>query len=234
MKNTRTNFIVACAGLSLSIAAFAPSARANLIVDPSFESNPLVSDFLVLGNFPAYQGVWGQELSTITGPDDGVIPAAGSLQLRMAYTGSYTQAFQPIDVTASAGLIDSGGAAVNMNALYNANLPAALGAISVSFFTTSTYGSITGTAANSFTLDGSANSWEPLAVNAPIPVGTRWLLAQVAYQDASLIGSDGTTHPGFVDAADLTIRAVPEPAAILSGLIFGGLALTRRRRLPTA
>ena len=234
MKNTRINLIVACAGLSLSIAAFAPSAHANLIVDPSFESNALTTDVNVLGNFPVYQGVWGQELSTITGPDDGVIPAAGVKQLRMAYTGSYTQAFQPIDVTASAGLIDSGGAAVNMNALYNANVPAALGAIAVSFFTTNTYGSLTGTAINSFTLDASANSWEPLAVNAPIPAGTRWLLAQVAYQDASLMASDGTIHPGFVDAADLTIRAVPEPAAMLSGLIFGGLALIRRRRMPTA
>ena len=227
MKNTRINLIVACAGLSLSIAAFAPSAHANLIVDPSFESNALTTDVNVLGNFPGFQGVWGQELSTITGPDDGVIPAAGVKQLRMAWTGSYTQAFQPIDVTASAGLIDSGGAAVNMNALYNANVPAALGAIYVSFFTTRTAG-------NSFTLDGSANSWEPLAVNAPIPAGTRWLLAQVAYQDASLMASDGTIHPGFVDAADLTIRAVPEPAAMLSGLIFGGLALIRRRRMPTA
>ena len=141
--NIRGNMVVACAGLSLAIVAVPPSARANLLVDPSFESNPLTTDVNVLGNFPGFQGVWGQELSTITGPDDGVIPAAGSKQLRMAYTGSYTQAFQAIDVTSSAALIDSGSAAVNMNALYNANLPAALGVISVSFFTTSTYGSLT-------------------------------------------------------------------------------------------
>ena len=44
------------------------------------------------------------------------------------------------------------------------------------------------------------------------------------------MASDGTIHPGFVDAADLTIRSVPEPAAMLSALTFGSLGLIRRRR----
>ena len=79
--NTRIHFHVAA--LSLGIAAFAPAAGANLLIDPSFEANPLDTAANILGNFPAFQGVWGVEAATITGVDGGVTPALGSKMLRM-------------------------------------------------------------------------------------------------------------------------------------------------------
>jgi hypothetical protein len=214
----------------LLIAAFvSPTAHANLLTDPGFEANPLTTDFNVLNNFVGYQGQWGQELSTITGVDGGVTPAQGAKMLRMAYTGGVTtQAFQTIDVTSSAAVIDAGSATINLNALFTTgpNLSGALAGVYVSFFTLSNYGSITSTIGNTLNLDNSANTWQPISVNGAIPVGTRWLLAQVAYANVSLLSSDGTVNPGYVDAADLTL--VPEPAT-LGLLTLGALALRRRK-----
>jgi hypothetical protein len=226
--NIRTNVIRVCAGVLLAIAAATPSEGANLLVDPGFEANPLDTAANVLNDFPTYQGIWGVEAATITGVDGGVTPAAGLKMLRMVDDGQAgtTQGMQVTDVTSYAALIDSGGATVTMSALFDANLPAALGGVYVSFFTANYYGSLTSFIGNTMTLDNVTSTWEPISVSGAIPVGTRWLLSQVVYSDASLVGSDGASYPGYVDAGDLTI--VPEPAT-LSLLALGGLAMMRRR-----
>ena len=60
----------------------------------------------------------------------------------------------------------------------------------------------------------------------------KWLwMRQVAYQNASLLGADGTYYPGYVDAADLTITQIPEPTT-LALLALGGLTLGGRKRIP--
>jgi hypothetical protein len=231
MLNTRTSQILACCvGLTLAFAACTPAVGANLLVDPGFEANPLTTASNVLNFFATYQGIWGVENATITGVDGGVTPIQGVKMLRMDNTGSYTQGFQVTDVTSYAALIDSGGATVNMSALFNVdkNLPAALGGVAVSFFTTSNYASnIPPYPISSLTLDNSANTWEPISVSSAIPVGTRWLLSQVFYQDATLLGVDGNYGGGYVDAAGLTIT--PEPATM--GLLsLGILGVLRKRR----
>ena len=213
----------------MCVLFIAVSANANLLVDPGFEVNPLDTATNVLNYFVTYQGIWGQENSTITGVDGGVAPAQGIKMLRMDNTGSYTQTFQVTDVTSYAALIDSGGATANMNALFNVdkNLAAALGVVGLSFFTASNYGSIIGSSPTaSLTLDNSVNTWEQISVSSAIPVGTRWVLSQVAYMDSTLLGIDGNYGGGYVDAADMTI--VPEPATMcLLGL--GGLLLRKRK-----
>ena len=228
--NTRTNWILACAGLALAFAASAPAARANLLVDPGFEVNPLDTAYNVLNFFPTYQGIWGVEAATITGVDGGVTPAQGLKMLRMVDDGQAgtTQGMQVTDVTSYAALIDGGGATVNMSALFNANLPAALGGVYVSFFSANYYGSLTGFIGNTLTLDNTTTTWEPILVSGAIPAGTRWLLSQVLYSDASLLGSDGVSYPGYVDAAELTI--VPEPTSVVGLLVAGASALRLRRR----
>jgi hypothetical protein len=227
--NTRTKLILTCAALLLTITATTPSARANLLVDPGFEANPLNTDAYVINTpNPMNPGVWGVEMATITGVDGGVTPFQGVKMLRMTDDfQTATQGFQAIDVTSDAALIDSGGATVNMSALFTAdkNTPAAIGAVYVSFFTTSNYASLTTYIGNSLTLDNSNLTWQTISTSGPIPAGTRWLLSQVAYNDASLVG-----NPGYVDAADLTIT--PEPGTmllLLSGMV-GLLCYARRKR----
>ena len=230
--HTRTKWILACVGLALAFAASAPSARANLLVDPGFEVNPLDTAFNVLNNFPLYQGIWGVEAATITGADGGVTPFQGVKMLRMVDDGQAgtTQGMQVTDVTSYAALIDSGGATVNMSALFDAhqNLSAALGGVYVSFFTANYYGSLTSFIGNTLTLDNATSTWEPISVSGAIPPGTRWLLSQVVYSDASLLGSDGVSYPSYVDAAGLTIT--PEPASVVGLLVVAATALRMRRR----
>jgi hypothetical protein len=208
-----------------------PAAKANLLVDPGFEVNPLTTDAAVINSpNPMLPGVWGQENSTIVVAEFTVTPPQGVKMLRMDWTGSYTQTFQATDVTSYAALIDSGGATVNISALFNANpkIGAALGALSVTFCTTSLYSSNTGFIANSLTLDNSPNTWQLISKSSAIPAGTRWLLSQVAFQDASLQGvpPDTTRYGGYVDAADLNIT--PEPATMCL-LGIGGLLLRKRK-----
>jgi hypothetical protein len=224
--NTRTNWILACAGLALALAASAPSARANLLVDPGFESNPLDTAFNVLNNFPTYQGIWGVEAATITGVDGGVTPFQGVKMLRMVDDGAVTtQGMQVTDVSSYAAVINSGAATVNLGALFTAgpNVPAAGAGVVVQFFSAANYGSQIGTPLiGSLTLDSLASTWETVSVSGTIPIGTTWLLSQVYYSDASLLG-----NPGYVDAAEVTI--VPEPASVgLSAL--AAMALRMRRR----
>ena len=223
--NTRTTRLLACVGLALAFSASMPSARANLLVDPGFEANPLDTASNVLNFFVTYQGVWGVEAATITGIDGGVTPVQGVKMLRMTDDfQTTTQGFQATNVTSYAGLIDSGGATINMSALFNVdkNTPAALAGVYVSFFTASNYGSLTTYIGNTLTLDNLPSTWELISTSGAIPPGTRWLVSQVAYNDALLVG-----NPGYVDAADLTIT--PEPAT-LALLALGGLAMLRRRR----
>jgi hypothetical protein len=118
-----------------------------------------------------------------------------------------------------------------MSALFNVDkaVPAALGILGVSFFTGNTYGTLTSSFTGSLTLDNSDNTWELISASNAIPIGTRWLVSQVAYQDATLLGIDGAYHPGYVDVADMTITQIPEPAT-LGLLTLGGLAMYGKRK----
>ncbi|HVP12072.1 MAG TPA: hypothetical protein VMV94_12900 [Phycisphaerae bacterium] len=230
MKN-RTNRTLTLAALVFTIVASAQSVRANLLVDPGFEVNQLDTAYNVLNFFSTYQGIWGVEAATISGVDNGVTPFQGVQMLRMVDDGlTATQGFQVTDVSSYATLIDSGGATVNLSALFNVDkaVPAAISAVYVQFFTGPSYGSQIGSPlSGGLTLDISPNTWQTASLSGAIPAGTRWLLSQVLYNDASLMGIDGLSHPGYVDAANLTIT--PEPAG-LGVLALTALALWKRWR----
>ncbi len=225
------NRLAVCVVVLAAVCLLVAPARANLLVDPGFEVNPLTSYLNVLNDFPTYQGQWGVESATITGVDGGVSPSEGSQMLRMTDDGLVTtQAFQVTDVTAYAGLIDSGAGIVTLSALLNvdSNVPAAIGGVTVLFFSAANFGSQIGTPIiSNINLDSQPGTWELAALSGGIPVNTRWLVTQVAYSNASLIGNDGAVHPGYVDAARLIIT--PEPASLLL-LGLGGAALLLRRR----
>ena len=226
---TRMNRSFVSAGLFVALTLSASSASANLI-DPGFEANPLTPFTNVLTNFPGFQGQWGAENGAIVTAENGVTPAQGSKMLRMDDDGAVTtQAFQTTDVSSYAGIIDAGSAFVSLNALLNVDMhvPAATGGVYIQFFSASNYGSQIGLGlAGPLSLDNSPNTWETALVNTPIPVGTRWLMSQVYFGDASLLGVDGAVHPGYVDAADL--RITPEPST-LALLAIGAMATLRRR-----
>ena len=215
------SFAVIAVGLALTGAA-----NANILNNPGFEVATTTSAANVLGNFTGFQGIWAPEVGSITTATLGVTPAAGARMLRMNNAGGVaSQAFQAVDVTAYAALINSGTATMNASALYNTNggYTGAQGSIVVQFFTAANYGSLIGNSGISgLALDANPLTWETNSVSSAIPVGTTWMLFQVAYGNAS-IGNNA----GFVDNAFLEI--VPSPGAIaLLGL--GGLLGGRRRR----
>ncbi len=218
----------------LSVTFISSFGWANLLIDPGFEANPLNNYVTVLGNYATYQGQWGDELSTITGVDGGVTPAQLTKMLRMDFSGGVaTQTFQVTDVSSYAALIDAGNAVANLNALFNANpaLSGAVGNVTALFFDVSaTWGSPIGaTLATSTTLDNAPSTWQVVGASGAVPVNTRWIVSQVAYINSSLLAADGAYYPGYVDAADLTITQIPEPAT-LGLLALGSLVMRSKRK----
>ncbi|MCA9294739.1 MAG: hypothetical protein KDA20_13100 [Phycisphaerales bacterium] len=206
---------------------------ANLLTDPGFELNPLDTIANVLSDFTTYQNLWGPESSTIVGVDGGITPASGLNQMRMDWNGGVTtQTIQMVDVSSFAALIDAGNAQIVANALYNAapnpgvvNGPTA--GVYVNYFSAANFGSMIGpTDLSVFNLDLNPMSWEFNGVTATVPIGTRWVAFQVAYDNNSILGLSG----GYVDDTFMEIRAIPAPGPIALSGAAGLVALRRRRR----
>ena len=209
-----------------AIFCAATTAQANLLMDHSFENNPLNTFVNVLSNFVADQGQWGAEQATISLATGFVTPPDGTHMLSMTGSGGTYQTAQVTDVSSYAALITSGGAIVNLSALFNTpRLVSGAGAgVIVTFLRGTDFNADQiSTISHSLTLDGDANTWEQNSVSGAIPVDTQWIVSQVTYNAASL-GS----NPGFVDSAVLTV--VPEPGTALFGIACVGVAAFRRRR----
>lgn len=200
-----------------------PAEAQNLLVDPSFESNPLGNYSVVLNDFVGQQGVWGPEAATITGAQGGVTPFDGVKMLRMTNDGlSVTQCDQVIDVSSYAALIDGGGATFSLSGRFNVDgLPAALCGIVLRSYTGSSLGLTNGVASSGDQpLDTDAGTWETVSVNGVIPTNTRWIAVELYYRNSSIGGM-----PGYVDAVDLRIGAIYTDRAAWQAATSGGSTL---------
>lgn len=216
----------------LALFCAATTAQANLLIDFSFENNPLQAFNTVLSNFVANGGQWGAEAATISLATGGVTPPNGTKMLSMTGSGSAYQTAQVTDVSTGPNhnlIIGIGGAIVNLDALFNTPSGVSGGSASVQVtflsgtnFNTDQISTISGNRA----LDSDITTWELASVTGAIPVGTNWIVSQVVQSSAPL-----GANPGFADAANLTINAVPEPATTtLLGMAGLGVAAWRRRR----
>ena len=206
----------------LALFCAATTAQANLIIDPGFENNPLYGFFDVLTNL-SNTGRWGAEAATISLATGGVTPPEGTHMLSMTGSGGTYQTAQVTDASSYAA-----GSIVNLSALFNTtkSVSSAGTGVIVTFLNGNDFNANQiGVISHSLTLDGDDNTWQQNSVSGAIPVGTQWIVSQVTYNGASLGG-----NPGFVDAADLTIEAVPEPGTVLFGIACVGVAALRRRR----
>jgi hypothetical protein len=223
-RNLPSLAAIGAATLSLTVVGSAQAVLTN----GGFETPTTTSASNVLNNFPGFAGIWGPEMGSITTATMGVTPFQGSRMLQMTDDGlSYTQTFQAIDVTSFGGLINAGQAQMTASAWLNTNggYTGAFGVVNVMYFSGPTWGSMIGNSGNgTLTLDANPQTWEAVSVTSMIPVGTQWLVYQVAFQNASI-----GTNTGFVDLAGLDIVQVPTPGA-LALLGLAGLGARRRRR----
>jgi hypothetical protein len=228
--------LLACLTTVIALAASATQTHAayptgNLLTNPGFESSSLTSIGNVLGS-PYSTAIWGDEASTIVGPTGGVTPSGGSNMLSMTTDGLQdTQTLQAVDVSAYATDIDAGSLVGNFSGLFNVdkNVPAGLAAIYLQFTDAShAYVGATNINAN-LTLDSNPGTWEQISLTGvPIPPSTRYLVAQVLYDNNSMT-VNGVDQPGFVDDTNLTLDTVPEPAS-LGLLAFAAMGMLRIRR----
>jgi hypothetical protein len=210
------------------VLACAPLAAANLLVDGGFESNALTTAGNSLNNFVGFQGVWGQENAYVIGTDGSISPKSGQKMLVMRQnSGVTTQIFQIVDVSSYASLIDSGSAQAIASAMLNARGTGRIGGIYLNFFTSASYSSIlSGSPGASLNpLDSDASTWQMASATVSIPSGTRWMMFQIAYNNASLATLGGQPENGYADDASLAI--IPAPG--VAGL-FGLCALLARGR----
>jgi hypothetical protein len=224
LASTRNRRNLTTLGATLSLL-LAGSAHA-VLTNAGFETPTTTSASNVLNNFPGFAGIWGPEMGSITTATMGVTPFQGSRMLQMTDDGlSYTQTFQAVDVTSFSGLINAGQAQLVATAMLNTNggYTGAFGLVNVMYFSGSTWGSMIGNSGNgTLFLDANPQTWEGASVTSMIPVGTTWLVYQVAFQNASI-----GTSAGFADLARIDIRQVPTPGAIA---LLGLASLGARRR----
>lgn len=224
---------------ALIVAAAAIDAQAvltpNLLVDPSFE-NPVLTPPTQIINAPYLTGVWGAENGgNVTGPVNLVSPAAGLRMHQQNNAGGIaTQSWQLVNVSAYSTDINAGNATVNSSALFNASsgLPTALGSVALSFFNGANAPLAPPVVIAGATPDANPATWQSYGMSGvPVPVNTQFIRMQVAYSNASLLSSNGTFLPAFVDDAVLQLNIVPEPSSMaLAAAGLAGMLWIRRRR----
>jgi hypothetical protein len=207
--NARRNFVIACAALVLALTASTLPARANVVIDPSFED--ITAPFLLPGlggvvGPPFTPGFWGAENATVVTAENNVAPRCDVQMLRMEDEGgTVTQAFQAVYVGADSICIDSGLAHITLSAWLNtielAGVTPVVGGVTAFFYNCDTcWGAVVPYIGTPINLDNNPSTWELSLVSGAIPPGTRWVLVQTGFTDALLLG-----RPGYVDCVEMVV-----------------------------
>ena len=234
----------ALAGLGFAVGIVSAGGQAgaavyptpNLLTNQGFETNALTPFSNVIGS-PYSTNIWGDEASTITTATAGVTPFAGTQMLSMTTDfNTYTQTIQLVDLSPYSTDITAGLLNANFNAKFDAavNVPAAIAGVIVQFYDSS-HNIVGSTSSASLTLDANTTTWQQISLaNVPVPTATKYVGAQVVYNDASL-AVNGQNNQGFVDDAFLSLdkATTPEPSSLMALIPAGAMLLLRRRR-PTA
>jgi hypothetical protein len=228
--NSRDKILLSFVFLLLFVAVSAPLSGANLLVDPEFDGIPAL---LPMGSvFPpsgfSVYGNWGAENGAIVTAQDSVTPLSATTMLAES-TGSpnYTQTAQVTDVSAF-----SPGSTYTLSAYFNANVPAALAFVNMSFYDAS-YAYLGDLSSSPGLIDSNPATWEQKSLAMAAPLTTKYIVSQVLYDESSITTSDGLVHAGYVDSASLTVVPEPSTIALLGMGVFGLLAWTWRRNRNT-
>ena len=194
----------------LLLPSLADTLHAQIIVDPSFERDPVGTQVGGVGLFFNNTGEWTIDRGFIRGSENGIIPFDGNQMLFFdANIGNTANVYQLVDLAPFAGAIAAQQARANFSAFFNAtdsheffiNFLAydesALPINVENFFNVANI---------PLTSDSDASTWEQLTAEYLIPLNARFLAVGlnserggVAYADQVSLSITGGAEPGRVE-----------------------------------
>lgn len=196
-KSWSARTLLIAVAVLVASTALVESAAAQL-VNPGYDAGPLgpVGNFGLVVGPPFSAGFWGAEdADIVSGLCPGPLSPGNFLRLNLG-GGSYSQAWQAVDVSAGTP------AAISFSAWFNTCGAggAVVGVAIRTFNSANGWPAHTLYTSNQIALDGNVQSWERVALEClPIPADTKWILCEVFQANATAVDASA------VDDAELLL-----------------------------